>query len=76
MTFKFGDVGYSVKVIEIIENKLIIWVCVDADEVFKEVVDHETVAILEPEMPRRTILKGSRNHSQIESKLSPALPYY
>ena len=47
MTFKFGDVGYSVKVIEIIENKLIKWVCVDADEVFKEVVDHETVFSLE-----------------------------
>ena len=47
LKFKFGDVGYSVELIEIIENKFIKWACVDADEVFKEVIGHETTFDLE-----------------------------
>ena len=42
LTFKFGDVGYSVELVEIIENKFLKWLCIDADEVFKEVIGHET----------------------------------
>ena len=47
LTFKFGDVGYSVELLEIIDNKFLKWVCVDADEVFKEVIGHETTFDLE-----------------------------
>ena len=47
LTFKFGDVGYSVELVEIIENKFLKWVCIDADKVFKEVIGHETTFDLE-----------------------------
>ena len=47
LTFKFGDVRYSVELVEIIENKFLKWLCIDADEVFKEVIGHETIFDLE-----------------------------
>ena len=47
LTFKFGDIGDSVELTKIIENKFLKWECIDADEVFKEVIGHETTFDLE-----------------------------
>ena len=74
LKFKFGDVGYSVELTEIIENKFLKWVCIDADEVFKEVIGHETTFDLE-QLNDKTRIRFSQSGFSEKNDLYAGINY-